>query len=216
MHNATKYGVLLAILAVMAVPSAGLGQSTGKVSLEARGGLVFPVSDLGKVNDLGGSAGGSVLWNFHPNWALRFDVDYMGLDDGTDGSGTVFSPPMDLLYYGGAVEVNFNAPRYQDFPLKFMASLGLGSMSMKVDETYDFDHPANGFDHTYLAMQLGAKAGWQVTPWINIFLNSSLYMIFLDDFDTLVWVDGEVLTESFDLGWVIPLTLGARLTFLPW
>ncbi len=114
------------------------------------------------------------------------------------------------------MEVNFNAPRYQDFPLKFMASLGLGSMSMKVDETYDFDHPANGFDHTYLAMQLGAKAGWQVTPWINIFLNSSLYMIFLDDFDTLVWVDGEVLTESFDLGWVIPLTLGARLTFLPW
>ncbi len=157
-----------------------------------------------------------MLWNFHPNWALRFDVDYMGLDDGRDGTGAVFAPPMDLLYYGGAVEVNFNAPRYQDFPLKFMASLGFGGMSMKVDSTYVLDHPAAGFDKTYPALQLGAKAGWQVTPWINIFLNSSLYMIFMDDADTSLWVDGEEIVDPFDLGWVIPLTLGARLTFLPW
>ena len=209
MHNATKYGVLLAVLAVFAIPSAGLTQpATGKVSLDLRGGVAIPAGNMATITDVGGSFGASALWNFHPNWAIRADFDYLGLNKGEDSFGVLLSPPQDLMFFGGSFEVNFNGPRYQDMPFTFMLNAGAGMMQMKVDDTYDAGHPANGFDQSYLAFQGGAKIGYQVAPWINIFVNGTAYFIIMDAADT------PVFGFTFNNGWVIPVTAGVRLTFL--
>ena len=214
MHNATKYGVLLAVLAMFAVPTAGLTQpATGKLSVDLRGGVAIPAGELDDITGVGGVVGASLMWNFHPNWALRADFDYTKLDDGTDEFGVVLSPPMDLMFFGGSIEVNFNGPRYQTMPFTFMLNVGAGAMNMKVDDTFDPGHPANAFDHTYLAFQGGAKIGYQVAPWINIFVNGTTYFIIMDSNDTLVFVDPDAGVTNFDTSWLIPVTAGVRLTF---
>lgn len=210
MHNATKYGVLLAVLAVFAIPTAGLTQpATGKVSVDLRGGVAIPAGNMATITDVGGSAGASAMWNFHPNWAIRADFDYLGLNHGEDSFGVLRSPPMDLMFFGGSFEVNFNGPRYQDLPFTFMLNAGAGMMNMTVDDTYDAANPANGFDHSYPAFQGGAKIGYQVAPWINIFVNGTAYFIMMDAADT-----SPAFGFAFNNGWVIPVTAGVRLTFL--
>jgi hypothetical protein len=209
LHNATKYGVLLAVLAMFAVPSMGLTQpATGKVSVDLRLGVAIPAGNMATITDLGGTAGASLLWNFTPNWALRADFDYIQLDNGNDSFGVVLSPPQDLMFLGGGFEVNFNGPRLQSHPITFMLNVGAGVMNMKVDDTFQPGHPANGFDNSYLAFEGGAKIGYQLRPWINIFVNGTAYLILPDSADT------GVFGFNFDTGWVIPVTAGVRLTFL--
>ena len=160
---------------------------------------------------VGGLAGASAMWNFHPNWAIRADFDYMKLDDDTDSNGVVLSPPQDLMFLGGSFEVNFNPPKYQTMGFTFMLNVGAGAMKMTVDDTYDAGSPANTFDHTYPAFQGGAKIGYQVAPWINIFVNGTAYFILMDAADT-----SPAFGEAFNNGWVIPVTAGVRLSFLEW
>jgi len=214
LHNATKYGVILGLLVGFALPGAALGQATGKVSVEGRGGVGLPVASMADITDLGGAFGGSLLWNFHPNWALRGDVDYIMLDDGEDSFGVTASPPMNLLFFGGSVEVNFNSPKYQDLPFTFTAHVGAGAMQMKVDETFDPGHPAAAFDQTYPAFQGGARIGYQIKDWINVFVNGTVYFIIMDSNDTLVFDAVSPEVDNFDTGWVVPVTAGVRLTFL--
>ena len=211
MHNATKYGVLLAVLAMFAVPTAGLTQpATGKLSVDLRGGVAIPAGDLADITNIGGTAGASLLWNFHPNWALRADFDYMKLDDGTDDFGILLSPPLDHMFFGGSIEVNFDGPRLQSYPITFMLNVGAGAMNMKVDDTFSPGHPANEFDHTYFAFQGGMKIGYQVRPWINLFVNGTTYLTLVKSGDTSVFP----LSDTFDHTWLFPVTAGVRLTFL--
>jgi hypothetical protein len=210
LHNATKYGVLLAALALLALPADGFGQGNGKLSLDARVGVSFPAGAMAELTDVGGVAGGSLVWNFHPNWALRADFDYLRLDDGANDLGILVSPPMDLLFFGGSIEVNFNAPKYQDLPLTFTVNVGGGAMSMKVDNTFDAGHPANGFDYTYPTIQGGAKIGYQVSDLINIFVQGTAYLVIIESGDTWVFPRD----DTFDHGWVIPVVAGVRLTLL--
>lgn len=209
MHNATKYGALLAVLALFALPEPGTAQpATGKVSVDLRGGVAFPAGNLNDISDIGGLAGASAMWNFDPNWAIRADFDYIKLDEDYDSFDNLIGPPLDLMFFGGSFEVNFNSPKYQTMPLTFMLNLGAGAMNMKVDDTFNPSHPANGFDHTYLTFQGGAKIGYQLQPWINIFVNGTAYFMLIDSADTGVY------GFNFDNGWVIPITAGVRLTFL--
>jgi hypothetical protein len=210
LHNAMKYGVLLAVLAMFAVPATGMTQpATGKVSVDLRGGVAIPAGNMATITEIGGSFGASAMWNFHPNWAIRADFDYMGLNKGEDSFGVLLSPPQDLMFFGGSFEVNFNRPRLGTVPLTFMLNVGAGMMSMKVDDTYDAGHSANGFDHSYPAFQGGMKIGYQVKPWINIFVNGTAYFILMDAADT-----SPAFGFDFNNGWVIPVTAGVRLTFL--
>lgn len=209
MHNATKYGALLAVLAVMVLPGTGTAQpATGKVSVDLRGGVAIPAGNMATILDVGGVAGASAMWNFHPNWAIRADFDYMKLDDGRNSLGVLISPPQDLMFVGGSFEVNFSAPKLQSYPLTFMLNAGAGMMNMKVDDTFDPGSPANGFDEWYLTFQGGAKIGWQFEPWINVFVNGTAYFMVIDSADT------GGFGYNFDNGWVIPITAGVRLTFL--
>ena len=114
------------------------------------------------------------------------------------------------MFLGGSFEVNFNAPRLQEHPFKFMLNVGAGVMKMKVDDTFDAGHPANGFDHTYPTIQGGAKIGYQVEPWLNLFVNGTAYLVIIKSGDTSVFP----IPDTFDHAWVFPVTAGVRLTFL--
>ena len=146
---------------------------------------------------------------------MRGDAVLIKLDNGRNDSGTLLSPPVDLLYLGGAVEVNFNAPLYQDLPLTFAANLGAGVTQMDVDETFSSAHPANGIDEGYLTLTAGGQVGYTVyrgTMDVNLFAKIQPYLILTDSSDMIPYATllGE---EPFDHVWVMPLTAGVRLTF---
>jgi hypothetical protein len=207
LHNATKTGALLAAAALLMVPSAALGQEKGHLSLDARGGVMIPAGTLATLTDLGGVAGATLAYHFHPNVAIRADFDYAKLDDGEDEFGVVLSPPMKVYYLGGGFEVKFNRPKYQDLPFTFDLNLGAGVTKMQVDDTFDPGHPANGFDHRYLTFDGGAKIGYQATDWLNLFAQGQAYLIIVETGDT------SVFPEQFDHAWLFPLTAGARVNF---
>ena len=212
MHNATKYGVLLAVLAMFAIPSAGMTQpATGKVSVDLRGGVAIPAGNMDTYTAIGGGAGASALWNWNPNWGFRVDFDWMRLNKSEDDFGVLLSPPQNLMFLGGSFEVNFNAPKYQTMHFTFMLNVGAGAMKMTVDDSYDAGNPANTFDHTYPAFQGGMKIGYQIAPWINVFVNGTAYFILMDAADT-----NPAFGNDFNNGWVIPVTAGVRLSFLEW
>ena len=126
-------------------------------------------------------------------------------------SRVLLSPPQTLMFLGGSFEVNFNAQKYATHAFTFMANVGAGAMKMTVDDTYDTGSQANEFDQTYPAFQGGAKIGYQVAPWINIFVNGTAYFILMDSADTQ-----SAFGSAFNNGWVIPVTAGVRLSFLEW
>lgn len=209
MHNAMKARALLAAALLLTLPAAARGQEKGHLSIDGRGGVGIPLGTLKDLTDIGGTFGGTLAYHFHRNWAIRGDVDYIMLDDGADVDGVLLSPPQKLLYVGGGFEVKFNAPKYQELPFTFDVNLGAGAMNMKVDDTFSTGNPANAFDHTYLAFNGGAKIGYQVTDWLNLFAQGQAYLILVKSGDTVVF-PGD---NEFDHAWVIPVTGGARVNF---
>ena len=220
MHNARKTRVLLAALLVFGLPAGAAAQATGTVSVEGHGGFAFPLGTLGDLTSTGGGFGAGLAVHFHPNWAVRGDVMLIKLDNKfSDDGTTLLSPPVDMLYFGGALEVNFTAPLYQDLPLTFAANLGAGVTSFDVDETWRSGHPANGIDASYLTFTGGGQLGITVyrssSLDANVFVKAQPYFILTDSTDMLGYAPSlaAIGEEPFDSVWVLPLTVGLRLTF---
>ena len=216
MHNARKTRVLLAALLVFSLPAGAAAQVSGIVSLDGHAGFSFPTGTLGDLTGTGGAFGGGLAIHFHPNWAVRGDVVLVKLDNGRDDSGALLSPPVDMLYYGGGIEVNFDAPMYQDLPLTFAANIGGGVMGFDVDETFSSSHPANGIDESYLTLTLGGQIGYDVYRSsgfdVNIFVKPQVYLVLTDSADMIPYAT-LLGVEPFDHVWLIPVTAGLRLTF---
>jgi len=53
------------------------------------------------------------------------------------------------------------------------------------------------------------KIGYQVRPWINLFVNGTTYLTLVKSEDTSVFP----LPDTFDHTWLFPVTAGVRLTF---
>jgi len=219
LHYATKTGAALAAALLLALPGAGRAQTQdATVSVQAQGGLGIPLGTLDDLNDLGGAFGGTLVWHFHPNWGLRGDVDFIKLNEGETEGGLLIGPPVDMMFLGGGIEVNFSPPKYQDLPFTFGANLGVGSMSYDVDETFRASHPAGAIDASYLAFNGGGRVGYQLTPMLNLFVQAQVYVVLFDEADSqpyVTWVNGQGLTglETFDTLWVLPVTGGVRLSF---
>ena len=217
MHNARKTRVLLAALLVFGLPAGAAAQVAGTISAEGHAGLSIPLSTLGDLTSTGGAFGGGLAVHFHPNWAVRGDIVLIKLDNkfAEDGT-TLLSPPVDMLYFGGALEVNFTAPLYQDLPLTFAANLGGGWTNIDVDETWQTGHPANGIDNGYLTFTGGGQVGLTAfrtsSMDVNLFIKAQPYLVLTDSTDMIPYA---VLlgVEPFDHVWVLPLTAGVRLTF---
>lgn len=218
MHYARKTRVLLAALLVFGLPAGASAQVAGTVSVEGHGGLAVPLGTLGDLTSTGGTFGGGLAVHLTPNVALRGDVMLIKVDNGRDDSGTLLSPPVDFLYYGGGIELNFNAPLYQDLPLSFAANLEAGWTNMDVDETFDgpAEHPAENIDQGYLTFSGGGMVGFRVYRSAdmdaNVFVRAQPSLILTDSNDMVPY--GTLLeVEPFDHVWLMPLTAGVRLTF---
>lgn len=217
MHNARKTRVLLAALLVFGLPAGAAAQVAGTVSVEGHGGVAFPLGTLGDLTTTGGGFGAGLAVHFHPNWAVRGDVALIKLDNKFSDDGlTLLSPPVDMLYFGGGLEVNFTAPLYQDLPLTFAANLGAGWTNIDVDETWQSGHPANGIDDGYLTFTGGGQVGMIVyrgsSMNLNLFVKAQPYLILTDSTDMLPYAM-LLEAEPIDHLWVLPLTAGVRLTF---
>jgi len=215
LHYATKTGAALAAALLLAIPGTGIAQVDGTFSVEARGGAAVPVGTMNDLTEWSGTAGGTLAWHFNPYWALRGDVDWMHLRSGENdlAYNGIASPPMDLLFFGGGIEVNFARPKYQDVPLTFVANLGAGATKMSTDSNWLPGHPAADFDGTYLTFKGGGQVGWQFSPLINAFVSVQGFMILLNEDDTSVFEDELAGIDAFQTAFVIPITAGVRLTF---
>jgi hypothetical protein len=216
LHYARKTRVLLAALLVFGLPAGAAAQVSGTVSVDANAGLSLPLGTLGDLTSTGGAYGGGLAFHLTPNWAIRGDVLLIKLDNGRSESGALLSPPVDMLYYGGGLEVNFNAPLYQDLPLTFAANLEAGWTNIDVDETFSAAHPANGIDQGYLTFSFGGQVGWTVyrgsSVNLNLFVKGQSYLILTDSNDMIPYAT-LLGVEPFDHVWVLPLTAGVRATF---
>ena len=215
MHNARKTRVLLAALLVFGLPATVAAQSS-EFSVDLHAGLSAPVGMLGDLTTTGGAYGAGLVWHFSEHVGLRGDFVINRLDNGLNESGLLLSPPMDLTHMGGGLELRFGSPKYQDLPMTFSFNVGAGVTTMDVDETFSSIHPANGIDESYLTLTFGGQVGYQVirqgSARLNIFFKAQPNLILVDSADMLPF--SQLLgSDPFDSVWVIPLTLGARVTF---
>lgn len=218
MHYARKTRVLLAALLVFGVPAGAAAQVSGTVSVDANAGVSIPLGTLGDLTSTGGAYGGGLAFHFTPNVALRGDLLLIKLDNHYSDGGVLLSPPVDMLYYGGGIELNFNAPLYQDLPLTFAANLEAGWTNIDVDETFDgvAQHPAENIDQGYLTFSFGGQIGYTVyrgsSVDLNVFVKGQSYLILTDSNDMIPYAT-LLGVEPFDHVWVLPLTAGVRATF---
>lgn len=216
MHFAKQSRAVLAAAVLLALPAMGQAQVTEKnaISVEAHAGVSIPVGTFADINDVGGAYGGTLVWHFLPNWGLRADVDFNLLNDGKADSGVLLGPPVDLTYFGGGIELNFNQPSYQDLPLTFTVNLGAGMTKYNVDETYAPTDPASVLDESYFTLQGGARVGYQLNEYLNLFVQMQTYFIFFDELDSQAYYNPvEGIDSSFNELWLIPVTAGLRVTF---
>jgi len=151
-----------------------------------------------------------LVWHFSPHVSIRGDFLVQKLDNGLADSGLLLSPPVDLTFFGGGVELNFSSPLYQDEPMTFTMNVGAGVTSMDVDETFSAISPANGIDASYFTLTFGGQVGYQVirtgSTKLNIFFKAQPYLIFVDSADMLP-LSGLLGSDPIDSMWVLPLTL---------
>lgn len=216
MHYARKTRVLLASLLVFGLPAGAVAQVSGNFSVDLHGGLAIPTGTFGDLTGTGYAYGGGLAFHISPNIALRGDVLLAKVDNGTNDGGVLLSPPVDLMFYGGGLEVNFNSPLYQDLPLTFGVNLEAGWTNIDVDETYSASHPANGIDQGYLTFTFGGQAGFTAYRGssfdVNLFVKGQPYLILTDSADMTPY-SNLLGSEPIDHFWVIPVTGGVRLTF---
>ena len=215
MHYARKTRVLLAALLVFGLPAAAAAQSS-EFSVDLHGGLSAPTGTLGDLTTSGGAYGAGLVWHATPRFAIRGDFLRNLLDNGLSDTGLLLSPPVTLTFIGGALELNFGSPIYQDLPLTFALSVGAGVTNFDVDETFSASHPANGIDTGYLTFNLGGQIGFQAirqgSARLNIFAKVQPNLILVDSFDMLPFA--QLLgSDPFDSIVVVPVTFGARITF---
>lgn len=215
MHFARKTRVLLAGLLVFGLPAAATAQSSD-VSVDLHGGLSVPVGVLGDLTTTGGAYGAGLAWHFSPHVAVRADFLVNKLDKGLSDSGLLLSPPVDLTFFGGGVEVNFGSPKYQDEAFTFVVNVGGGVTNFDVDETFSGISPANGIDESYFTVTFGGQIGYQAvrqgSTKLNVFFKVQPNVILVDSADMLP-LSQLLGVDPIDSMWVIPLTLGARVSF---
>jgi len=215
LHYARKTRVLLAALLVFGLPAAAAAQSS-EFSVDLHGGLSAPTGTLGDLTTTGGAYGAGLVWHATDRLAVRGDFLRNILDNGLSDTGLLLSPPVELTFIGGALELNFGSPMYQDLPLTFAFSVGAGMTKFDVDETFSATHPANGLDDSYLTFTFGGQLGFQVirqgSARLNIFAKVQPNLILVDSFDMSPY--SQLLgTDPFDSILVVPVTFGVRVTF---
>lgn len=189
-------------------------QGRGTISFEAQAGVAFPAGDLAAVADVGGTAGGTIGYQFHRLFGWRAGLEGIFLNDTRDVHGVVPAPAMDMIHFTTGPEVVFSAPSHQDEPMTFRIFAAGGGASVQAKESFS-DGSSVSLDNTYFVLNFGGAAGYQITRTVNVFVDSRAYLFFFDEQETSVLADRSQFVDPFSRGWVVPLTVGVRLLLRP-
>lgn len=195
---------LLVVVLTPWMTSSLLAQEGGDLTFEAQGGVAIPAGALADIADVGATVGGSVGYQFHPNFGWRAGVEGIWLNDTRDAADVMPSPAMDIVHFMTGPEVVFPRPSYQDLPMTFRMFVAGGGATVNAVGS------GVSFDHTYFVFSFGGAAGYQLSEVVNIFVDGRGYLFLFDEQDTLVFADRSPFVQPFAEGWVAPLTLGIR------
>ncbi|UCD23514.1 MAG: porin family protein, partial [Gemmatimonadota bacterium] len=153
-------------------------------AVEVRGGVAVPGFDFADVSNPGPTFG--VGYRYNPTGAVwvMFDADYSSQPAADEGIRTT------IVHLIGKVGVDLTN---RSNPWSFILNVGAGVM------LFDFDTETTPFDNkTYFGSNLGAKAGYAVSPNITVYLNAQADMALSES-------SGAIPTSNT---WVFPLTAG--------
>lgn len=219
-------GAALALaLAVALAPVEAQGQGMtmnegSALSVDARGGIAMPVSDLGDVADIGPTVGIGVAYRVHPRVSIRADGDldiYSGTDFDAVSAEQPAAPDMTLWHFSGGVEFDVTGPGARRWNVSVDA--GAGATTVDTDpfvggvvENPETGQPELSFNETYFTAHGGVKIGYAVNEMLDVYGGARWYLSFADEQDTAVFSAlSPTEVNAFDQVSSVPLTLGLRL-----
>ena len=218
MTKRTSIAAGVTALALIAAPAALSAQDASTVSVDARGGVEIPVSDMADVADFGSTMGASVRYRVHPRVDVRVDGE-LGLLSGLDEGGAA-TPDVELWRAMGGANVRIlGAASPVDISAHVLG--GLTSYNTEIFPQVVFD-PGTGeavgdFAETYPTVAGGLEAAYPVFSSIDLsgdlFVRGSWTMMFTDDAETDIFSEIRPGAGGFDQATTVPVTLGLKLGF---
>jgi hypothetical protein len=221
MRKVLSIGVAAFGLSYLALPAGALAQTVGfstrKFSVEGRGGIAVPASDLHEIYDIGPSFGVGAAY-YPIRWVgirVDGDVDILSGKDAADVSGGAQAPDIRLWHYNAGLEVTPLLASSTPTRWTIVANVGVGATTIDTD---DFPASATGladessFNETYFSANGGLKVGYDVTPQLNVFVGGQAYLIATDEQDTRSFAqfDSQVDPNGFSTAWTFPIYGGVR------
>jgi len=200
----------LSIAALITIGSPIAAHAQSRISVDARGGVAVPASDLADLEDVGASLGIGFAYALSSRVSLRIDGDadiLSGSDSGVSGSS---APDLNIFHYGGGVAVSLLEPGSSRWNLA--VNVGAGAATFDSD-TFSANGVSQDFSETYFSTNGGLRIGYDLSSRVNLYASGQAYLMFTDDADTAIFgqVSSEVDPSGFDTAWTIPLTAGLAI-----
>ncbi|MFQ5679742.1 MAG: hypothetical protein ACE5HP_09840 [Gemmatimonadota bacterium] len=193
-------GLLFLLLAAEGVTA----QERGRVTVEGRAGVAFPLGELADITDAGPSFGAGVAYFFHPNVGVIGDFQASLLSPSSpDPFNVIRTTDVDLTSFGVGLVLDFPRPSMQDQPLTFRLRVINGITALSAGRSVDLSE-------TYYTLDTGGRIGYQVSPRIEVFLGTDVYFVFTSDSETAAFFQGPNPVEPMDLAISLPITLGVK------
>jgi len=205
-----KLTAALTFAALLAIGTPNTVRAQSRFSVEGRGGVAIPASDLADLEDVGASFGVGLAYDLSSRVALRIDGDVdilSGADSGVSGSS---APDLNIFHYGAGFAVRLVDPGASRW--NFDVNIGAGASTFDSD-TFSANGVSQDFSETYFTTNGGLRVGYDLSSSVNIYASGQAYLMFTDDADTAVFsqVSSEVDPSGFDTAWTIPLTAGLAI-----
>lgn len=208
----------------LSLASSGVATAQQPISFDARGGIGFPLGDLGTIADAGPA------FNFGANFGVadQFYIRvtggaelYQGVEVGEPvGNEGVNDLELDLIHFhaGGLYNV---VPRQRGEPLSVSLTGTAGVTNLHVPRlaaSVGTDAIEFRISELYFSAAGGASVAYAVHEQVDLFLDGHAYVVFGDEEDTaeMIQVVNDVQddqVDALDTMWSIPVTAGIRLHF---
>jgi len=199
---------VLGFLAALAVVSPGYAAAQSRLTVDARGGVAVPASDLADLFDVGPSFGAGLAYRLTPRVSLRLDgdVDILNGASGPGGDG----PDMNIYHYNAGVAVKLIGANTQG--LNVDVNVGAGASTFNSD-SFQVNGTVRDFSETYFTTNGGVRVGYDVSRSLNVFVGGQAYLMVTDDADTAVFaqINPAADPNGFDTAWTFPVTAGVAL-----
>lgn len=213
-REASGWASLLAActIALLWAAPAAAQQSHQRLSVDPRAGVAFPVGDLADVHEAGFTGGVGLAYAFHPNVAVRGDLDVSVLDDESQAFGVVLAPTLTMVHFHGGLEFDFVRPGDQALPLTLRWGVGGGGTSMSASREFPDGEDVN-FSQTYPSVNSAVKIGYAFSSGVEAFVDGRMNLVFADELEVAELVKRIPNFEPFGTIWSAPVTAGVKLTF---